>query len=229
VAKTMAGTTVKYGSHSRQNYQWYTAGSGTKPAILLIHGGGWSAGRPVDMEWIVGHLKAAGFHCASIGYRFYTEAKWPAQVDDVIAGAAAVAARSDVDESRMGSLGASAGGLMALHLGLEGTVKACVCEHGVTNTTYSTGLGTFDKLFPTGYDRAQASPLLLATADFPPTMLHHGSRDTTVPFAQSILFRDRLRELGVLVEHIRNYGGHGLPSDSESNRLQITEFFREHV
>jgi acetyl esterase/lipase len=47
---------------------------------------------------------------------------------------------------------------------------------------------------------ARADPCQRATADAPPFLIMHGTRDRWVPFGQSEMLATRLRELGVAVD-----------------------------
>ena len=56
----------------------------------------------------------------------------------------------------------------------------------------------------------ELSPLHHVTASLPPTLIHHGDRDTLVTLDQSERFRDRAREAGVDVAVVTvRGGGHG--------------------
>ncbi len=88
------------------------------PAVLWIHGGGWSGGshRGNGVVW----LATQGYFTASIEYRLSGEAKWPAQIEDCKLGVRwlrANAAKYNVDPNRIGCAGSSAGGHLVACLG----------------------------------------------------------------------------------------------------------------
>jgi len=88
------------------------------PAVLWIHGGGWSGGSHKNnrAEW----LATNGFFTASIEYRLSGEAKWPAQIEDCKLGVRwlrANAAKYNVNPDRIGCWGSSAGGHLVACLG----------------------------------------------------------------------------------------------------------------
>jgi acetyl esterase/lipase len=59
-------------------------------------------------------------------------------------------------------------------------------------------------------------PVRNVTADYPPTLLLHGDRDTDVPYEQSVLMAARLAEAGVEHELITiRGGGHGFENDRD--------------
>jgi acetyl esterase/lipase len=77
-------------------------------------------------------------------------------------------------------------------------------------------------------------PVLNITADYPPTLLLHGDRDTDVPYQQSVMMAERLREAGVAHDFITIRGGdHGFdaedsPAVSEAFR-SVLGFLGQHV
>ncbi|MBU8856674.1 MULTISPECIES: alpha/beta hydrolase [unclassified Micromonospora] len=87
----------------------------TERAVLLwIHGGGWRARAEEDGA----ALASLGLRVVGAAYRFSHQARWPAQLDDV--RAAARAARAGARGLPLLVGGDSAGGMLALHLGLRG-------------------------------------------------------------------------------------------------------------
>lgn len=94
------------------------------PVIVFIHGGGWvggnkSAGRAALQEFVAGGNYAA----VSVAYRLAGEARWPAQIHDAKAAIRwirANAASLGLDSDRIGVIGTSAGGTLAVLLGASG-------------------------------------------------------------------------------------------------------------
>jgi acetyl esterase/lipase len=113
------------------------------PAILFIHGGGWAVGSrrrfgrafrdwaPTPLE----RLATAGFVVACVDYRLSGEARFPAQLDDCKAAVRWLRANSAalrVDPDMIVSWGESAGGHLALLVGLTGNradMDGTVGEH----------------------------------------------------------------------------------------------------
>lgn len=94
------------------------------PVVIFLHGGGWMYGDKSAGAGALHALVRSGEYAGvSAGYRLTDEARWPAQIHD---GKAAVrwvranAARYGLDPERIGVLGPSAGGHLALLLGLGG-------------------------------------------------------------------------------------------------------------
>jgi acetyl esterase/lipase len=122
------------------------------PAVLMIHGGGWSGGDYKGYHPFF--LPQHGYFIAAIEYRLTGEAPWPAQIEDcklAVRWLRANAAKYHVNPDRIGCMGHSAGGHLVTCLGtlggvpeLEGTggnpgvssrVQAVVDEAGPTNFT----------------------------------------------------------------------------------------------
>src|ERR1700757_2948651 len=96
------------------------------PAIVLVHGGGWSGGDKRDFRDLAMSLSQSGYACFSINYRLVTKAgnKYPAQLDDVqraVRWIRANASKYGVDPNHIGALGASGGGHLVSLLGTMDT------------------------------------------------------------------------------------------------------------
>ena len=103
------------------------------PLIIWIHGGGWQAGdKSLGSNSFQLRLARDGYAVASINYRLSGEAIFPAQINDckaAIRWLRANAAQYNLDPTRIGVWGSSAGGHLAALVGtsndvtdLEGTV-----------------------------------------------------------------------------------------------------------
>jgi acetyl esterase/lipase len=107
-------------------------GNGPFPAIVFIHGGGWSGGNRQMYRGQIQEAAQRGYVAATISYRLmkYGEAKketttadpiFPAQIHDAKAAIRWVRANAEryhVDPNRIGVTGASAGGHLSLLVGL---------------------------------------------------------------------------------------------------------------
>ncbi|MCX7825635.1 MAG: alpha/beta hydrolase, partial [Verrucomicrobiae bacterium] len=91
------------------------------PAVLWIHGGGWSGGSHKGNRAMM--LATRGYFTASVEYRLSGEAKWPAQIEDckhAVRWLRANAAKYNVNPDRIGCWGSSAGGHLCAFLGVSG-------------------------------------------------------------------------------------------------------------
>jgi len=98
-----------------------------RPAVLLIHGGGWRSGDRSQHVPMAQKLAAAGYVAVTAEYRLSTEAQYPAAVHDLKATLRwlrANARQYGIDTTRIATLGFSAGGQLAALLGATGNVPA---------------------------------------------------------------------------------------------------------
>lgn len=115
--------------------------SKARPAVLWVHGGGWSRGDArtsgAYKNWpaVLASLAARGFVVASLDYRLSGEAKFPAQIQDVKAAIRHLRKQGDalgIDTSRVYLWGGSAGGHLA-------SLAAVTCGVGEYDPRPSTG------------------------------------------------------------------------------------------
>lgn len=101
---------------------YHKPGSGPRPLVIYVHGGGWvgghtrQAGAIADFPAALARLAAEGFVVASLEYRLAGEAAHPAQLQDLRAAIRflkANASRYGIDAGRIGVWGGSAGGHLA--------------------------------------------------------------------------------------------------------------------
>ena len=190
------------------------------PAVILIHGGGWSSGKRADMAFLFEPLSTAGFACFTISYRLSPEHRWPACLEDVktaIRWVKAHAVEYQADPNSIALIGYSAGGhlacLAAVTADADEQVGAVVgfappTDHVADNERRG-GLSTaMQKLLdrPLEFnDEARAvlrhiSPIQYVKAGLPPFLLIHGTEDSSVPYSQSVNFRQKLLDCGVACE-----------------------------
>jgi len=132
------------------------AGAATsQPAVVLVHGGGWTTGDRTQVGPDAQALAEQGIVAFSIDYRLTGPGLFPGQMDDVrtaVRWVQANAATHRVDPTRVGLFGSSAGGNLAMLVATEGLgdpssppVKAVVSWSGPADLT---------TLAPTGIDAA---------------------------------------------------------------------------
>ncbi len=205
-----------------------TEGDGPFPAVVCIHGGGFRAGNRKSWLKVAYLLAQHGYVAASVSYRLSPKHQFPAHVEDVKAAVRflrANAAKFRIDPNRIGATGGSAGGHLALMLGVTGgvdqfegsgpalnqssRVQAVVNFYGPTDLTKSYEPGkSVDAaevlpMFLGGdleHARAlhvQASPLYWVSPDDAPTLTIHGTKDRFVAYEHAQWITTRLREAGV--------------------------------
>lgn len=169
-----------------------------RPAIVLIHGGGFFLGNRNDPSLVdlARRLARRGFVTASISYRLRTEAQVAADpsgtirdaVDDAKAAVRwfkANATTLRVDSSRVAVIGASAGGFTALGVAyLEG-------EGGSGSPGPSSDVRAIVSFWGGMLD---ANELQAGEA---PVMLIHGTADAVVPYSASVAVQQRAQQVGV--------------------------------
>jgi acetyl esterase/lipase len=93
-----------------------------KPAVILVHGGGWRSGDKVLMHPLAAKLAESGYIAIPVDYRLSTEAEYPAAVNDVNNAVSWVKNHGNelgTDTNHIAILGCSAGGQIASLVGLK--------------------------------------------------------------------------------------------------------------
>lgn len=210
------------------------AGTEKQMAIVHLHGGGFFTGSKESLSERVRPYVERGYVALTSQYRLTGEARWPAQIHDVKAAirwARAHAGDLGVMADRIGVAGYSAGGQLALFAagtgdnpefegeggtpGVSSRVISCCAYYPGTEVRVGRG-GAANGLLPDGSDEAAhaaASPTTHA-ANNPPTILFHGTEDTTISPDGSVRFHELLQDAGVPSElHIYS----GVPHVFDSN------------
>lgn len=208
--------------------------SSSLPTVILIHGGGWMQGDQGMLNWHAWELARRGYVVATIQYRFTPIHSFPAQVEDAkcaVRFLRANASRYGLDSQRIGAMGWSSGGYLALMLGVlgpndgfEGNGGSASQSSRVNAVVSFAGPTDLSQAFPTapvniqalindflkGISLGQASPITYASAGDAPMLLFHGEADPVVPFAQGSRMIQAATNAGVpaRLETIPN-GDHG--------------------
>jgi alpha-L-fucosidase 2 len=212
------------------------AGSGPFPAVIIVHGGGFTGGnKRVFVTPIFEPLSRAGFAWFSIDYRLAPKYPFPAAIEDVdraIEFVKAHAGEYKVDPKRIALLGESAGGHLVSYVGTQTdprwSVAAVVSFYGPHNLMGEyemrkrqgkapgaleafLAIKTFD---PPAFQRVEAaSPINHVHEKMPPYLLVHGNNDQSVDYQQSVKMSQRLRQAGNSCElYTVEGGGHGMAS-----------------
>lgn len=225
--------------------------------VLLVHGGGWVRGDRTQLRGYGVLLGRLGYTCVASEYRLSGEAKHPAALHDVKAALRYMHAEREalqIDEGKIVVSGNSAGAHLALMLAATQRDPAFEGEGG--NPDAATTMGAVIAIYPptrmskddkplggmvreylgpdAGIEEAlAASPLHVAHADFPPTLLIHGNADEIVPVKDSQLMYEALINEGVTTEmHIFAGAKHAFDAEPLFGRQcasLISLFVERHV
>ncbi|MFC8452469.1 alpha/beta hydrolase fold domain-containing protein [Kitasatospora sp. NPDC057223] len=172
---------------------------GPVPVVVWIHGGGFYSGdrRCLPDTMDQGSVFEALVAVATVDYRLSGEARFPAQLDDVLAALAylrAFAGGLGLDPERIGVWGESAGGTPAALAALtDGRVAAAALWYPLADlalldreradTPWARLIGGAPSALPEA--AAQASPVSHVPAAAPPVLLLHGTADESLPALHS--------------------------------------------
>ncbi len=244
---------IPYGEYKQtvmDIFQSKKAPSGPRPGVIVIHGGGWVNGTKESMveKFVMPYLEQ-GFVVADVEYRLAAIAPAPAAVSDVLEAAAWFhknAKRWNVDTKRIVVTGGSAGGHLALmvgmapksaHFGPATKVAAVINFYGITDVEDQLQGPNMRKYAVTWVPEQQGrsdlahklSPLTYVRRNTPAILTIHGNADQTVPYEQGVQLTKALRDVKADAEMISVPNGkHGFPMET-MNRLypQIFDFLRK--
>ncbi|MEW4453665.1 alpha/beta hydrolase [Bremerella sp. JC817] len=234
------------------------------PVVLLVHGGGWRGGnRQAGAEVALAHhLVPHGYVAVSISYRLVgrdAEGKlvnqWPAAIDDCRQAVRWIrenAEKLNIDPSRIGAAGDSAGGHLVSLLGTTDVaasgetstrVQAVVNIYGPADLRDKATADAIsgnpavkqmvDEFVGEGPTQAKidASPLLHIDDKTVPILTFQGDKDALVSYQQSVEFDAALRKAGrdsklVMYEN----EGHGFSGPTfRKMLLETRNFFDKHL
>ena len=231
-------------------------GDGPFPAIVCIHGGGFRAGKREGYDGLIIRLAQKGYVAMTVSYRLAPKYQFPAAVHDTKAAvrwARANAAKYQIDPTRIGTTGGSAGGHLAQFLALtagvaefegnggnakESSAVACVVNvYGPSDFTKSYGksvdaaevlpLFLGGNLETARKQHLKASPLYWVTPNAAPTLCIHGTEDKYVAHEQAVWLVDKLKACGADAELLTLEGaGHGFKGkDAETSDAALFAYF----
>jgi acetyl esterase/lipase len=190
-----------------------------RPCFVSIHGGGWTSGAPRSMYRFAQHCTELGMVAISVEYRLY-KAKTDITVFECVKDARSAmryvrahAKELGIDPQKIAVNGASAGGHLAAATAMfpfdepgEDTSVSCVPN---AMLLFSPVIDTSTE----GYGNAkigerweELSPAHKVRAGLPPTIVFHGTGDTTTPFKGAQLFSDAMLRAGNQCELVKQEG-----------------------
>jgi acetyl esterase/lipase len=232
---------------------------GKQPGVLLLYGGAWRSGNKDVMRILAEQVAREGFVAVASQYRLCPKNRFPAQVEDAKCAVRWMRASADkygIDSNRIGAFGFSAGGHLALMLGmmnpedgLEGDgghagrsskVQVVVNYFGPVDFTLRDWNPKDEHLLvdflgckldddPALYRRV--SPSTYIDSKDPPVLTIHGTKDPLVPYGQAVLVDKLLREKKAVSKLESVVGaGHGWwgPQLQHTQKLSMN-FLKEHL
>lgn len=202
------------------------------PAIVFIHGGSWSGGERSDYNRYLVDFAARGYVTISVDYRLSKKERstFPEAVYDIKTALGWIHSNADkymIDNDRTALVGGSAGAHLAMLTayspeemfipeGFTDTlpeIKAVVDIYGPADLTTEYARVHKKTVQFLGADHfnephlfEKASPVRYIHRQVPPTLIFHGSLDTTVPIFQSDMLYESLKMQGAMVEYHRLEG-----------------------
>lgn len=239
-------------------YQPAQRGNQVVPAVILLHGGGWTSFDKSTMRTMGQFLARWGYVAFAVDYRLFNgkDNPWPAQLDDVqraVRWIRANAARYKINPDHIGAFGHSAGAQLAALLGMEDTrdnsdpalapyssrVQAVVDVSGPIDFTRDhdpEGEQFLARFLGADFERnpqvwQDASPVYHISKSSAPFLIMHGTKDENVPMAQAQEFYDKLKAAGVSVSFIKVEDEHTFRAPENRRKLAIEslEFFNQYL
>ena len=229
-----------------------------RPAIVLVHGGGWTNFDKSTMRPLAQFLALAGFVAVAVDYRLFHDdaTRWPAQLDDVqraVRWVRSNSAKYNVDPNHIGAYGHSAGAQIATLLGMLVTrdnsdaalakysskVQCVVDASGPAD--FTNGMDNDAKQFLTSFLGADfathpevwrdASPVFHVAKSNAPILIIHGMHDDMVPISQAEELNDALTKVGATVKFLRLDSDHMFraPGPHRQLALETQAFFDRYL
>jgi acetyl esterase/lipase len=216
------------------------------PAIVVVHGGSWQGGDKKNIFAMhCRYLAHQGYVVFAIQYRFSSEARWPAQLEDLHAAIRWVkncAQDYRVDPGRVALLGRSSGGHLALlaayrpdtspENSVDTSVRAVVAMYPPTDlrlwpsmpdSALTDFLGGSTREIPHMY--ADASPIEFVSDNLPPTLILQGYMDNLVYPAHAEALGNRLAATNTPAAVLRvPWGRHGFDAMMSGLGAQLSQY-----
>jgi acetyl esterase/lipase len=223
---------------------------GPQPTVIFMHGGYWIWGEKGESVLALLPWLEMGWNAVNVEYRLGHTARAPAAVEDCLCAlrfVAAHAAEYGVDLDRIVATGESAGGHLALLLGVipesEGLDRQCASQvarprvaavinwYGITDVgdvvygehrvepavQWMEGVPNREEI------ARRISPLTWVRPGIPPILSVHGESDRTVPYSHSARLHEALAKAGVPNRLVTIPAGH----HGQFTREERTQIFAE--
>jgi acetyl esterase/lipase len=220
-----------------------------QPTVIYMHGGFWVAGNKEGATMALMPWLEMGYNVVNVEYRLGRVALAPAALEDCFCALRFLSDQAktyNIDVSRIIVTGESAGGHLALSLGIipesAGLDRECagspLPKVGAVVNWF--GVADVADVIDDGPHKANAaarwmgslpnrdeiarrvSPLTYIRAGLPPIMTIHGDADTTVPYEQAVRLHAALDKAGVTNRFLTIPGGkHGNFTPEERTRIYV--------
>jgi acetyl esterase/lipase len=193
-----------------------------KPTLVYIHGGFWAAGTKEGSLGSILPWMEMGWNVVNVEYRLARVALAPAAVEDCLCALKFLNAQAkthNIDPARIVVMGESAGGHLALMLGMtpepEGLDRECaggsmprpaaiINWYGITDVNdvidgphrANAAMQWFGSMPNRTEVARRVSPLTYVRAGLPPILTIHGDADPTVPYEHAVRLHLALNKVG---------------------------------
>ena len=234
-----------------------TSASGPTPALIYIHGGGWTGGDRQAAFFNTMPYLEMGWAVINVSYRLARISLAPAAVEDCRCALRWVISKAkdyNLDVNKLVVTGNSAGGHLALTTGMlpasaglerqcpgneDLKVAAIINWYGITDVgdlldgpNMKTYAVTWLSSLTNRYEIAKrVSPLEYVRPGLPPILTIHGDADPTVPYSHATRLHEALNKAGVPNQLLTIPGGkHGGFTQEETLKIfaTIQQFLQKH-
>lgn len=244
---------ISYGNDSDQVFDLYlppNRNSETK-TVILVHGGGWTAGDKADMNAFKDYIKTqmTDYAIVNMNYRLADENNppYPMQINDITTVVDYLENNENyyIISDDIGFIGASAGAHLSLLWSYafddDSQVEMVCSVVGPTNFTDPAYLNNNNPVLQEildafGIDATtefleDVSPYHRVTSSAPPTILFYGGQDPLIPTTQGTDMRDKLEALNVTHEFtLYPNEGHGwIGLNLLDTTLKLHNFIETHM
>ncbi len=197
-----------------------------RPAILIIHGGGWNAGSKDDAVYrsLMIDYAMKGYVVCNMNYRLIREAPMPACIEDVKAAInwmKSNAQKLGIDPQRIGTYGHSAGGHLSLMAGLTADVACAAGGAPPTEIGRPGEWADHTEWWPVGYIGKCKTPFLVL----------QGAEDPVVRPELTEDWVKKMQQAGASVDYVKVHGNHGVAFDQqlEFTRPAMDAFYARYL
>lgn len=211
-----------------------------KPAIVFFFGGGWNSGSPAQFENQARHFAKRGMIAITVDYRVKSRHGVPVVecVKDAKAAIAWVrenAKRLGIDPDKIAASGGSAGGHLAASTGTITGIGSDERPNAMILFNPACTLAPIADWQPPGAKAALSverfgveakviSPAHHIGPHTPPTLILHGKKDTTVPYASVLAFESVMKKADRPCKLVGYDGaGHGFFNRGEDYSKTLAE------